>query len=78
MEIVCSSKRDRAFTSSPHTEFAMYIQKPHVISLKHLTEGTGASEAGLIHQTKQTSHHVKLTLQLYSWKPHWKWFTFCY
>ena len=28
----------------------MTIQKPHVISHRHLTEGTGASEAGLILQ----------------------------
>jgi hypothetical protein len=37
-----------ALISSPPIEFAMYIiQKPHVISHRHLTDGTGASEAGL-------------------------------
>ena len=53
MEKVCtgSSKRDAAFTSR-HLQSLLYtiIQKPNVISHRHLTEGTGASEAGLILQ----------------------------
>ena len=52
MEKVCSSKRDPAFNSSPPTEFVMHkmIQKRQVISHRHRTEGTGASEARLILQ----------------------------
>ena len=51
MEKVCGSKREAAFTSLPPTEFVMYDHsKTHRISNRHLTEGTGASEAGLILQ----------------------------
>ena len=51
LEKVCSSKGDAAFTSSPPTEFVMYDRsKTCVISHRHLTEGTRASEAGPILQ----------------------------
>ena len=48
MEKVCSSKRGQ-LSLLRHLEFVMYDHsKPHVISHRHLTDGTGASEGGLV------------------------------
>ena len=61
---VCSSKLDAAFTCSPPTEFVVrctIIHKPHVVSHRHLTEGTGASEAGLKPQ-RSMRHNQTLTI----------------
>ena len=51
MEKVCGSKREAALLLR-HLQSLLctIIQKPHVISQRHLTEGTGASEAGIILQ----------------------------
>ena len=51
MEKVSSSKREQLSTSSPPREFVVHDHsKTVVISHRHLTDGTGASEAELILQ----------------------------
>ena len=48
MDKVCSSYRDAAFTYSSLLYSVYDHSKTHAISHRHLTDGTGASEVGLL------------------------------
>ena len=63
MEKVCSSKPDAAFQHL-QSLLCTIIQKPRVISHRHLSEGTGASEAGLILERSMGTTRVSLIFLL--------------